>query len=230
MKVLAFDSTLGACSVALWIDGAVRAGAFRLQQQGHAEALFPMIEAVCTEAETTIAALDVLALTVGPGTFTGVRIGLAAARGLRLVLRGPVIAVPTLQAVAATARRGHAEQPILVVHDARRGDVYVQAFDSALQPLGDPTVEPLPDVAAAWQGRAGLLAGTGAPALAALWPQGVAIAGNPTAEGFGQPDARDFAGLAVEALQRRGATAFAAAPLPVYLRAPDAKLPTRRGP
>ncbi len=230
MKVLAFDTTLGACSVALWADGAVRAAAFRLQQQGHAEALFPMIEAVCADAGTAIAALDALALTVGPGTFTGVRIGLAAARGLRLALRGPVVPIPTLQAIAATAQRGRAPRPVLVAHDARRGEVYLQVFDNALQPLGNPRVEPLADVAIAWQGRAGLLAGTAAPALAALWRASVVIAGDPAAEGFGQPDARDFAGLAAEVLQRRGAAAFAAAPLPVYLRAPDAKLPTPRAP
>lgn len=230
MKVLAFDTTLGACSVALWADGAVRAAAFRLQQQGHAEALFPMIESVCADAGTAIATLDALALTVGPGTFTGVRIGLAAARGLRLALRGPVIPIPTLRAIAATAQRGQAPQPVLVVHDARRGEVYLQAFDNALKPLGDPHVEPLTDVAIAWQGRVALLAGTAAPLLAAMWPAGVMIAGDPTAEGFGLPDARDFAVLAAEVLQNRGAAAFAAAPFPVYLRAPDAKLPTPRTP
>lgn len=230
MKILAFDTTLGACSVALWADGAVRAAAFRLQQQGQAEALFPMIEAVCAEAGTTIAALDALALTVGPGTFTGVRIGLAAARGLRLVLRGPVVPIPTLQAIGATARRDLPPQAVLVAHDARRGEVYVQAFDDALQPLSDPRVGLLTEVAATWQDHSVLLAGTGAPALAALWPAGAAIAGDPEAEWFGQPDARDFAGLAAEALRQHGAAVYAEPPVPVYLRAPDAKLPARRAP
>jgi len=230
MKVLAFDTSLAACSVAFWANGAVRAADFRLQQQGHAETLFPMIEAVCAQAGAALADMDALAVTVGPGTFTGVRIGLAAARGLRLALRGPVIPIPTLQAIAATARRGRAEAATLVVHDARRDEVYVQAFDGRLIPLTEPDVLPLTQVALAWRNQNLVLAGSGAPALAALWGGDTVIAGDPGAEGFGQPDARDFAGLAVEALSRQGATAFADAPMPVYLRAPDAKLPVPRAP
>lgn len=230
MKVLAFDTTLGACSVALWADGAVRAADFRLQQQGHAEALFPMIEAVCAQAGVALAGVDALAVTVGPGTFTGVRIGLAAARGLRLALRGPVIPIPTLQAIAATAARGRTDGATLVVHDARRDEVYVQAFDGVLRPMTESAVLPLAQVAVAWRDRTMVLAGSGAPALAALWAGHAVIAGDPGAAGFGQPDARDFAGLAVDALSRQGATAFAEAPLPVYLRVPDAKLPAPRTP
>jgi tRNA threonylcarbamoyladenosine biosynthesis protein TsaB len=230
MKVLAFDTTLAACSVALWANGAVRAAGFRLQQQGHAETLFPMIEAVCAQAGVALAGVDALAVTVGPGTFTGVRIGLAAARGLRLALRGPVIPIPTLQAIAATAARGRAEAATLVVHDARRDEVYVQAFDGALQPVTEPAVLPLTQVALAWRDQKMILAGSGAPALALLWGDDTVIAGDPGADGFGQPDARDFAGLAADALMRLGAEAFAEAPMPVYLRAPDAKLPVPRAP
>jgi len=230
MKVLAFDTTLGACSVALWADGALRASAFRLQAQGHAEALFPMIDAVCADAGVALATLDALAVTVGPGTFTGVRIGIAAARGLRLVQALPVFSVPTLQAVAATARRGRNAQPVLAVHDARRGEVYVQAFDAALRPVDPPAVRPLDQVAADWQARPLLLAGSAAPALAMRWPGGATLAGDPSDPRFGQPDARDMLVLAVEALARPGAAAFATPPLPVYLRAPDAKLPVPRAP
>ncbi len=230
MKVLAFDTTLAACSIALWADGAVRAADFRLQQQGHAETLFPMIEAVCAQAGVALASVDALAVTVGPGTFTGVRIGLAAARGLRLALRGPVIPIPTLQAIAATAARGRVGGAMLVVHDARRDEVYVQAFDGNLRPTTEPAVLPLAQVAEAWRDQKMILAGSGAPALAALWGGDAVIAGDPGADGFGQPDAQDFAGLAAEALTRRGAGAFADAPMPVYLRAPDAKLPVPRAP
>lgn len=232
MRLLAFDTTLQACSVALWIDGAVASAEVRLAQQGHAELLVPMLQAGCAAAGIAITAVDALAVTVGPGTFTGVRIGLAAARGLRLALHLPVVPVPTLQAVAATALRGADADslPVLAVHDARRGEVYAQCFSAALQAMDEPQVIALKALAGAWSGRTVRLCGTAAPALAACLAGHGRLLGHPGDPGFGLPDARDFAGLAAQRLALGGPTAFQEPPLPVYLRLPDAKLPAPRQP
>jgi len=100
VRILAFDTALGACSAAVWADGLVLARAFEPRSRGHAEALLPMIEAVLAEAGLRLDALDRLAVTVGPGSFAGTRVGLAAARGLALATGLPLVGVTTLEAVA----------------------------------------------------------------------------------------------------------------------------------
>ncbi|MCH7931874.1 MAG: tRNA (adenosine(37)-N6)-threonylcarbamoyltransferase complex dimerization subunit type 1 TsaB, partial [Proteobacteria bacterium] len=93
MNVLALDTATAACSVALWSDGTVLAQRFATMARGHAEALMPMVEAVMAEAGLAFADLDLVATTVGPGTFTGLRVGLAAARGLALAGGLPIVGV-----------------------------------------------------------------------------------------------------------------------------------------
>src|SRR3978361_1396056 len=99
MIVLGLDTALGACSVALLADGETLAHEHRTMQRGHAEALAPMFKPVMREAGLSFAALDRIAVTTGPGTFTGQRVGLAFARGLRLALGKPAIGVTTLDAI-----------------------------------------------------------------------------------------------------------------------------------
>src|SRR5215475_11489625 len=103
MKLLAVDTALGACSVALLEDGNVLAHVFEPMDRGHAERLAPMVDQAMKHARVDFAALDRLAVTVGPGTFTGQRVGLAFMRGLRLVLKIPLIGVTTLEVMAAAA-------------------------------------------------------------------------------------------------------------------------------
>src|SRR5687768_8857980 len=101
MLVLAFDTTLGACSAAIFDAGAGRllAHAYEPLERGHAERLVGMVRDVLFRSGVEISAIDRIAVTVGPGTFTGVRIGLALARGLKLALGTPVCGLTSLEAI-----------------------------------------------------------------------------------------------------------------------------------
>jgi len=138
-SILAMDTAGAGCSAALWRDGRVVASRFELMQRGHAERLVPMIEAVMAEASLAYGALDRLAVTLGPGGFTGVRIGLATARGLALASGRPLVGVSSFLVLAATAS---AETPpdgsLVVAIDAKREDLYVQAFAPDLRPRTEP--------------------------------------------------------------------------------------------
>ena len=138
MLILAFDTAVAACSVALWRDGVVLAAARETMDQGQAEALMPMIEAVMAKAGASYAALDRVAVTVGPGSFTGVRVGLAAARGLGLAAHKPVIGVMTTEVLAAAVAEAERKDGvhILAAIDTKRGDLYVQQFDERARVIG----------------------------------------------------------------------------------------------
>ena len=90
MKILAVDTALGACSVALLSDDKILAHIFEPMDRGHAERLAPMVDEAMTQANLDFPELDRLAVTTGPGTFTGQRVGLAFMRGLRLALKRPL--------------------------------------------------------------------------------------------------------------------------------------------
>lgn len=150
MKVLAFDTATAACSAAVWHDGRTLAARQREMARGQSEALLPMISEVLAESGLGVAAIDLLAVTIGPGSFTGIRLGLSAARGLALAAGLPCVGVTTLEALAHTV--GSAERTVgdavLAVIDSKRGDVFVQVFDHALRPLAEP-----------WSGRPEAVAG-----------------------------------------------------------------------
>jgi tRNA threonylcarbamoyladenosine biosynthesis protein TsaB len=103
MNLLAFDSAQAACSAAVRRDSTLAARRFARMERGHAEALMPMIVAVLADAGIGFPALDAVAVTVGPGSYTGIRVGLAAAKGIALARGIPLIGVTTLEAVARAA-------------------------------------------------------------------------------------------------------------------------------
>lgn len=138
MKILAIDTATVACSAALMGDGEIMAARHVAMLRGHAEALLPMVDAVMTEAGVAYGALDLIATTVGPGSFTGLRVGLAAARGLALAGGLPIIGVTTLEALAHAGEPG--ERSVVAVINAHRDEVYYQIFDPALTALGPPQV------------------------------------------------------------------------------------------
>src|SRR4051812_35357837 len=119
MKLLALDTAMGACSVAIHHSGwDVLAKAFVAMDRGHAEAIAPMVRDVMAQAHISFGELDRIVVTVGPGTFTGVRIGLAMARGLGLALDIPVVGIDTLTAISVNLTEDGL--PALVASDARR--------------------------------------------------------------------------------------------------------------
>jgi tRNA threonylcarbamoyladenosine biosynthesis protein TsaB len=122
MKVLALDTATEACSVALLTDADL-VGVFREVGRGHAEQILDMVDAVLSEAGMVLGMLDGIAASVGPGAFTGVRIGVSVAQGLAFGASLPVVAVTTLEALGLQAMRGGAEQ-VMACIDARMGEVY----------------------------------------------------------------------------------------------------------
>jgi tRNA threonylcarbamoyladenosine biosynthesis protein TsaB len=189
--------------------------------RGQSERLVPMIEEVMGEAGLDYQELDAIAVTRGPGGFTGVRIGLAAARGLALAWDRPIIAVSTLEAVAAaTAEAERRGRVILVLLDAKRADLYVQAFDSDLAPLSEPAALPPELIVRGLPPGPLLLAGDGIDqarrALEAL-ERNLLISHAPVL--------CDAAQVAALAARRALPPAAAPAPTALYLRAPDVTLP-----
>jgi tRNA threonylcarbamoyladenosine biosynthesis protein TsaB len=153
-SILALDAAGAACSAALWRDGRVVASRFEPMRRGHAERLVPMIDAVMADGAAAYAELDRLAVTLGPGGFTGVRIGLATARGLALATGRPLVGVSNFLVLAAAAT---AEVPpdgsLVVAIDAKRRDFYLQVFAADLRPCAEPCAI-LPAAGGSWSAPA----------------------------------------------------------------------------
>ena len=222
MRILGLDTALGACSAAVLEDDHVLARAHETMPRGHAEALAPMAERVMREAGCAFSSLDRIAVTTGPGTFTGQRVGLAFARAMALALKIPAIGVTTLDAMAAEAlAEGDAGWAAAAI-DAKRGEIYLGARARNGETLIEAVLAPLAGAAEAIAelaskiGRDLVLAGTGAEALRTLL-QATGLA--PRLGGVRQPDAVFAARLAMHA------EAPGHPPRPLYLRGPDAKLP-----
>ena len=217
MTVLGLDSAMTGCSVALIERGRLKAERSRPDERGQAEILLPMVEETMAAAESGFEALDLIAVTVGPGAFTGLRIGLAAARGLALAANRPVAGVTTLEAVAAATEAGERRGRTLVVAlETKRRDLYLQRFADAFEADGEArAVEPAEFASWAPAGAL-LLAGDGAPRLAE------SLAGRDLAiSAARRPEARLVAAIAAG----RHGTKRALAPEPLYLRPPDVSLP-----
>ena len=224
-NILAIDTATNACSAALYTGGDVVTGRHEDMVRGHAERLLPMIDEVMADAGMTSAALELIAVTVGPGAFTGLRVGLAAARGLALARSIPCFGATTTETIAAALHPGG---PSAVLIDSKRSDLYVQVFDAQGRPLCQPSAV-LPDDLGAFM--SGLDMGSEPLTLAG---DGVTRARDILAEsGFDcldgrvrYPDAADLARLAA-ARWRPGQSL--AAPAPLYIRPPDAVVPVNGG-
>lgn len=214
MIVLAVDTARDACQAALFDSASGRLVLRRVEMaRGHAEALMPMIAEVVAESSLAVDRIDCFAATIGPGTFTGVRVGVAAVRGLALAAAKPAVGITTLEALAASARMAGVSGPLLVALDARRGEVYAQSFAGDDSLLSEPVAAPAAKVIAALPEGVVQVFGSGAPACA----ESAAAAGI----------SLQVAGLdsapRIEAVARLALAAPAGAPRPFYLRPPDAK-------
>lgn len=216
MNLLAIDCATNACSAALWLDGQLGPARYAVMRRGHAEALMPMVTEIMEEAGLDFSALAGIAVTTGPGAFTGIRIGLSAARGFALAAGLPVIGVTTLEAVAAA--QGNFDRPLLVALDSKREDIYLQLFKAGGSPAGEPQAL-LPEE------------------IEAILPAGetVAVAGDmadrvlreldthlPPLSRAAGPDLPDAAVVARIAAERLEPGARMGAPRALYLRPPDA--------
>jgi len=214
MIVLAFDTSLARCSVALWRDGKILAHRESPMERGHAEALMPMVNAVMDEAGLAYAALSRIGVTLGPGSFTGLRIGLAAAKGLSLGSGAPAFGVTTLEAVAKQAAPDSGGRDIFVVLDTGRPEVFVQRFAPDLAPRTD--IAATADPASLLPEAPVVIAGNGAGRLRARL--GVRCGAHFSAAAL--PDARAVAELVAE---KPGGAAGGLAPLyihPSYAKPP----------
>ncbi|MCK6452954.1 MAG: tRNA (adenosine(37)-N6)-threonylcarbamoyltransferase complex dimerization subunit type 1 TsaB [Alphaproteobacteria bacterium] len=217
MTILAFDCACASCSVALWRDGAVLARRAAPMKHGQAERLLPMIQAAMDAAGVAYAGLAAIATTLGPGSFTGLRAGLAAARGLALATGLKAVGVTTFDAAAhrvdANERRGRS---VLVAIDTRRDDLFVRIYNEHLAPAGPGRLATVGEAAATAPAGALVLTGDATAALTA------ALAAERrdaiVALSAGAIDAVAVAELAAKRL----AGGIAPEPLaPIYLRAPE---------
>jgi len=197
----------------------VAAEKYECLARGHAEAVVPMVASVMADSGLRYDQLDAIAVTIGPGTFTGIRIGLAAARGLALASSRPMVGITTLEAIAHGAQAN--KRSVLVLLDARKGQLYAQLFDWTLKPVAPPSVLATQNIRSLKPSGQYIVAGTGVALarphlLAATVPEDDIIFDT----GAGFPRAAIVARIASTREPRPPTTIR-----PLYLRAPDAVFP-----
>ncbi|WP_417233231.1 tRNA (adenosine(37)-N6)-threonylcarbamoyltransferase complex dimerization subunit type 1 TsaB [Brevundimonas sp.] len=216
MRMLLIDSALSLCTAAVFADETALAVRSEPMFKGHQERLAGFVREAMAEAGTGFADLDRIGVTTGPGSFTGLRVGLAFAQGFGAALERPVVGISTLDALAASiAPDGVAPGAVAALIDARRGQVYARFWRGG---VAEGPAEALSLEAATTRltalGPGVTLVGSGAPLLAGAAPLGIVV---------------DLPGPTPEALARLVAAAVPrlSPPEPQYLRAPDATPPTR---
>lgn len=218
MMLLALDTALDDCAAALLVregDAVTVVSEVETIGRGHAERLMSTVERLMTRAGATLAAVDAFAVTVGPGSFTGIRVGVAAVRGFALAARKPAVGVSTLEALAHDARALAPGRAVFAVLDARKDEVYAQEFAADGAALGRPEVIAPALVTTRARAAAAILVGTGAALVAAHAPE-LEISAAPVV-----PRIETVARLALARLDACGGTC--PSPAPLYVRAPDAK-------
>src|SRR5215468_6655934 len=176
MRVLAIDTALEACSAAVFdIErGGITASESLPMARGHAEAVMPLIARVMDLAGAEFADLDRVAVTTGPGSFTGLRVGISAARGIALASGKPAVGVSTLAAFAAPHIANEAGDSVVAAIDARHGHVYLQVLASAGRTLVGPQMATLEEAVRAATAAPARLVGSGAALIASAWPSDAA--------------------------------------------------------
>lgn len=215
MNLLAIDTAANLCAACVFgtETGSERGRVVRDIGKGHAEQLIGVIEETLKVANIGYRDLGRIAVSTGPGSFTGVRVGIATARGLALALKIPATGVTTLEAIGAETRSTFPGRPVMVAIDARREELYAAVYDEFANILYVPAVIGLEDAAALARKHRPVLAGSAASMVAAA----------------AAPDAFEVGSLAasadigVYATLAAGKKIGGEKPKPIYLREPDAK-------
>jgi tRNA threonylcarbamoyladenosine biosynthesis protein TsaB len=217
MRVLAIDTALAACSAAVLdtVYGGIIAYESLPMTRGHAEALMPLVQRVMDEANLAFPDIDRIAVTTGPGSFTGLRVGIAAARGIALAAGKPIVGLTTLSAYAAPHMAADDNFPVVAAIDARHSQVYLQVFSPGGRTLTPPRLATLRETAQAAGKAPCCIVGSAADFVAAAMSETdaapVAVDDRPA------PD--------IGWVARMGAVVpeGQSPPKPQYLRAPDAQ-------
>jgi tRNA threonylcarbamoyl adenosine modification protein YeaZ len=217
MRVLALDTALPAVSLCILDSGAQEPLVVEsiAMERGHAEALMPLIERVMAQVDGGFASLDRVAVTVGPGSFTGIRIGIAAARGIALARGIVAVGVSTLAAFAVPLLFDESESLVAAAIDARHGHVFFTAYGPGGHVLTSPRILPVSDACRLLAGGRVRVVGSGAPLLQAeairLGVEMTVVNAAPAPE--------------ILAVARLGLVAdpSIAPARPIYLKAPDVK-------
>ena len=216
MRVLAIDTALGACAAAVLDSrgGAILASESAAMARGHAEAVMPLIARVMDAARSEFVELNRIAVTVGPGSFTGLRVGISAARGIALAAGKPAIGLSTLSALAAPHVAARTGDTIIAAIDARNEQVYFQVFAPNGKTIVSPRLDRVRAAVRAVPVGPAIITGSGAALVAANWPSGSPV-----------PHVEAHAAADIGWVARLGAAAQdeGAAPKPLYLRRPDAR-------
>ena len=217
MRILAIDTALSACAVCIYDAGAEfpQISESLTMERGHAEALVPLLQRVLKGIDGGLSSVDKVAVSVGPGSFTGLRVGLSAARAIGVASGLPVVGVTTLSAYAAPHIIGGTTLSIASLIDARHGNAYCQFVSASGHPLIEPARMGLEEIARALGNGGVKVIGPGAdlllPFVDILGPQ-VFIEPSPPA-----PDCVWIARLGLAADPAHSP------PEPLYLRGADAK-------
>lgn len=225
MRVLAFDTALGGCSVAV-VDTETGKAVSDVQPmaRGQSEQLVPMVQHAIERSGIQFSDLDLIATTVGPGAFTGLRIGLSAARSFGLALDRPVDGILTTEVIAShfVAQNAEGGQDLLVVIETKREDFYAQVFSAGGEAIDEPVAAPLSVLIENYQARALNVCGDGLARLqgdlGTNWPE--------SWTGFPGFDLVDPEVMAVLAAARHAAGDIRPVD-PVYLRGADVSVSTR---
>ncbi len=209
MIVLAMDTAGPDCSAALYDSNSdsILSEVTENIGRGHAEKLMAVVDLALAEAGLELGAVERIAITIGPGSFTGIRVGVAAARGFALSLGVPAVGVPTLAVLAMQKRMETPGVPVLAAMDAKRGEVHAQSFDADGRPTTEPAALAIADAIALARDFPGAIAGSAGPLL-----RGEEASGGP-----------DRFPISIVARLASTADTDSGPPSPLYLRGPDAK-------
>jgi tRNA threonylcarbamoyladenosine biosynthesis protein TsaB len=215
MRILAIDTALSACAACVMDSGESEPLSFETiaMERGHAEALLPLVDRVVSKVSGGFSSLDRVAVTVGPGSYTGLRVGIAAARAIGLAAHVPVVGVTTLSALLAALVADENRRVLAAAIDARHGQVYFQSIAPGGQSIVAPTLVRVRDAARLMGSGPASLIGSGAAAVAAETAGSDIIV----------HDGRPFPDILWVGRLGMVADPAQALPKPLYLRGPDAK-------